>query len=196
MRVNTPLAIPLMILVVAGCGAAPVVESVDEPTPAGEKVPVSTEPVATLLDHPFSAEQIRDEWVEGFRLKVRRWTAGAEAFEEWTVVRADGETVDIEAVVRDADGTEVAEPSIRTSTWVQLRDHASFPADRATREPATRETPLGELEGWLYTVGEPSGEVVTEFFFAEDHPGAPVTVHVVKNGELVEVFEQIERHEP
>lgn len=58
------------------------------------------------------------------------------------------------------------------------------------------ETPLGELEGWLYTVSDPTTGTVTEFFFADGLPGAPVFVHVLKDGEIVEIFEQIERVRP
>jgi hypothetical protein len=40
------------------------------------------------------------------------------------------------------------------------------------------------LQGWFYTVGDSNGDTM---------PGAPVFVHVVNNGEVVEVFEQVER---
>ena len=192
MEKSTPCIVLLAALCVVACGTG----SEEVVTEATEAPPVKPEPVITLLERPFSAEQIRDEWVEGFRLKIRRWTPAAEAFEEWTVVGADADGVDIESFVFDGEGGVVTEPSTQRSSWVQLRDHASFPADRAKREAVTRDTFLGELSGWLYVVGDPSGEVVTEFFFAEDLPGAPVTVHVNKGGELVEIFEQIERMRP
>jgi len=192
MKMSTPCIVLLAVLCVVACGTG----SEEVVTEATEETPVKPEPVITLLDRPFSAEQIRDEWVEGFHLKIRRWTPEAEAFEEWTVVSADTDGVDIESLSFDGEGGVVTEPSTQRSTWIQLRDHASFPADRATREAVTRDTTLGELSGWLYVVGDPSGEVVTELFFAEALPGAPVTVHVIKGGELAEIFEQIERSRP
>jgi len=192
MKMPTPCIVLLAALCVAACGTG----SEEVVTEAREASPVKPEPVITLLERPFSADQIRDQWVEGFRLKIRRWTPEAEAFEEWTVVSADADGVDIESFIFDGEGGVVTESSTQRSTWVQLRDHASFPADRATREAVTRDTSLGELSGWLYVVGDPSGEVVTEFFFAEALPGAPVTVHVIKRGELAEIFEQIERSRP
>jgi hypothetical protein len=192
MKRSTSTIVLLAAVAVAACGGGPGTAGDGE----SEKPPEKPDAVATLLDHPFSAEQIRDEWVVGFTLKVRRWTPDAEAFEAWTVVGADGDGVDIESVVLDAGGNPVTDPTVQHSTWVQLRDHASFPADRATRETVTRVTPLGELSGWLYAVGDPSGQAVTEFFFAEDLPGAPVTVHVIKGGELAEIFEQVERSRP
>jgi len=175
-----------------GCGASPepaIAENVvDQPKEAGL--------VPALLDRPFTAEQIRDEWVEGFQLRVRRWTADAEIVERWTVVRTDADGVDIESVVLDQSGSVAGETNVQTSSWVQLRDHASFPADRATREAVSRETPLGELQGWLYSVTDGKSGTVTEFFFAEALPGAPVFVHVLRDGEIVEIFEQVKRHRP
>lgn len=192
MKYPAPGIVLLTVICLAACGTSP--EGPAEQV--AEEPPIKPDPVITLLERPFTAEQIRDEWVEGFRLKIRRWTPQAEAFEEWTVVGADADGVDIESVVLDAAGGATTEPTLQRSTWVQLRDHASFPADRGTRESVSRDTPLGELAGWLYVVGDPSGEELTEFFFAETLPGAPVTVHVIKGGELAEIFEQVERSRP
>lgn len=178
-----------------GCGATTDGVTAETVEPAVD-VPKEAGPVPSLLDHPFTAEQIRDEWIEGFRLRVRQWTPETEAVQVWTVVRADADTVDIESIEEgDEDGAE-GEGRIQTSSWARLRDHASFPADRATREMVSRETPLGDLRGWLYTVTDPKGGLVTEFFFAEAMPGAPVFVHVLRDGEVVEIFEQIERSRP
>ncbi|HSN54582.1 MAG TPA: hypothetical protein VLT32_07900 [Candidatus Sulfomarinibacteraceae bacterium] len=148
------------------------------------------------LETPFTAEEIRDEWVEGLEITVRRWTPSAEAFESWAVVAADNAGVDIAAVRVDADGAPVGEPAARHSTWAELRDHAAFPADLAVRERMFRETPLGRFEGWLYTVDDPSSGTVNEFFFAESLPGAPLQVRVLRDGEVVEIFEQVERSRP
>jgi hypothetical protein len=192
MKTSIRCIVTVAALFTAACGTG----TEEAATEATESTPARTAPVATLLEYPFSAEEIRNEWVVGFTLKVRRWTADAEAFETWTVVDADADGVDIESALLDPSGEPVSESAVQRSTWVQLRDHASFPADRATREAVTRDTPLGELGGWLYSVGDPSGGVVTEFFFADDLPGAPVTVHVLKDDAVVEIFEQVERSRP
>lgn len=181
--------------VALGCGASPEPATAESVETAAE-IPREAGPIPSLLDRPFTAEQIRDEWIEGFQLRIRQWTPKAEVLEVWTVVRADADTVDIESKAEGADDGAAGEGLVQTSSWVQLRDHASFPADRATREMVSRETTLGELTGWLYTVTDPKSGVVTEFFFAEELPGAPVFVHVLKEGELVEIFEQIERSRP
>jgi hypothetical protein len=187
-KMNGVLFVAAVTLALA-CGAS----TRTEDAPEAEESPREVAPLPALLERPFTAEQIRDEWVQGFRLKVRRWTPEVEIFEEWRVLEADADGVAIASVTMDAAGAVMEEAPAQRSTWVQLRDHASFPADRATREAATRETPFGELGGWLYTINDAASGVVTEFFFAEAFPGAPVFVHVIREGEIVEIFEQVER---
>jgi len=182
----------LVVVFAVACGAG----SEPDAVVAAEDTAKEVDPLPALLDRPFTADQIRDEWNEGFELRIRRWTPTAEIFEVWTVVSADADGVDIESKAVDATGAPIGEARVQTSTWAQLRDHASFPVDRATRDSVGRETPLGELQGWLYTVSDPSGGSVTEFFFAKTLPGAPVFVHVLSDGEVVEIFEQVERARP
>jgi hypothetical protein len=192
MKMTSTVLIGFWILCTCGCGANPD----PDPAPFVAVEPAARDAVPTILDRPFTAEQIRDEWIEGFELEVRRWTPAVEVFERWTVVRADDEGVDIRSEVVGDDGSPLRKSTVQTSSWVQLRNHATFPADRATREAVSRETPLGELHGWLYTVTEPATGLVTEFFFADGLPGAPAFVHVLRDGEVVEIFEQIERVRP
>ena len=47
-----------------------------------------------------------------------------------------------------------------------------------------RQIELGELEGWLYTVNHEDGRV-SEFFFADDYPGPPVSFSQTKDGETL-----------
>lgn len=169
-----------------------------QPQTNDDRPPTPAEDAARpgFLTPPFTAEQIRGEWVEGLELTIRRWAADAEALESWRVVQADADGVDIESTVRDGDGNVIRPTAVRHSTWTELRDHASFPADRATRERVTRDTALGDLDGWLYTVSDPDSGTISEFFFAVSLPGAPVYVHVFRDGELVEIFEQVDRRRP
>jgi hypothetical protein len=151
---------------------------------------------AGILPTPFTAEQIRAEWVEGFRLTMRRWAPSGEALERWRVVAADAEGVEIEFAVVDADGVVAGEPAIRRSSWTELRDHASFPAAAATRSRVSRSTALGELEGWRYAVTGPEAGTTSEFFFAESLPGAPVQMIAWQDGQKVFELEQLERVRP
>lgn len=186
---------PIALLVLAGCGPAPGPEAVAEPPPVA--TPEAVEPPLdaddpTILRRPFTAEEIRDEWVEGFTLKISQRTAGAEQLQRWRVVAADAEGVDIEYATLDPMGNVVDQPAVNRATWIELRDHASFKADRATREDTTS----GELEGWLYRVRDDDAGTVTEYFFARPLPGAPVWMRVTKDGQPVMEMRQLERHRP
>jgi hypothetical protein len=159
-------------------------------------VPLLDSEVDGMLPTPFTAEQIRAEWVEGFRLIMRRWALTGERLERWRVVAADAEGVAIEHATVDAVGAVVGEPATRRSTWAELRDHASFSTAVATRSRVTRSTALGKLAGWLYSVAGPEGGMTTEMFFADSLPGAPVHMTVWQEGEKVLELEQLERVRP
>ena len=148
------------------------------------------------LPTPFTADQIRDEWTPGLQLTMRRWTPDGDTFERWRVVAADQDGVDIEFATVDGDGSEVDEPVVRHSTWAELRDHASYPESKATRTREGRVTTLGDLEGWLYTVDDPDQGSVSEFFFADSLPGAPIQMTVRQGDRVVLELEQIARQRP
>lgn len=150
----------------------------------------------SILMRPFSAEEIRDEWVPGFRLLMRRSYPERTLIERWTVVSADEEGVEIEYATLLDDGSVEGEPAIVRSGWVELRDHASFSATHSTREWVNRETALGDFEGWLYRVAEPGAAVVNEFFFVPGLPGAPVQLHTLEGEETVFELEQTARLRP
>ena len=150
----------------------------------------------TILRRPFTAEQIHDEWVEGFALTMKAVTPAGESAEHWTVVAADDLGVEIERIAVDRYGEPLGEPSTEHSGWIELRDHATFPAATSRVEAVTRETELGALEGWLYTVDDPQAGTVTEYFFAADLPGAPVQMSVSRDGEVEMEMRQVERHQP
>jgi hypothetical protein len=151
---------------------------------------------ASILPRPFTAEQIRDEWVPGLIIDMRRQTPEGVVVQRWTVVAADAEGVDIEYAKLDEAGEPSEERQVQRSGWVELRDHAAFPADRSTLEEVTRETALGTLEGWLYTVRDAESGGVTEFFFARSFPGAPVYMRAEQAGKLVMKLTQIARSRP
>jgi hypothetical protein len=149
-----------------------------------------------LLPWPFTAEQIRDEMVVGFEAMVSTRTQGREELLRWRVVAADDEGVGIEFTPVDAAGEPVGDSVVQHSGWIELRNHASFPAERSSRKRTVRQTQLGELDGWLYTIVDEEVGSVSEFFFALDYPGAPVHMRVVRNGETVMEMEQLTRSRP
>lgn len=205
-----PAAVVSLIVLASACGGgASTPESAPGgTTPAGETAPAGEAATADadiaehldpddpmILRRPFTADEIRDGWVPGLSIDVRRATPDGEVLERWTVVGHDAGGADIEYRTLDADGNPTDEARTVRSPWTELRDHATFPADRATREAATRETPLGTLDGWVYVVRNENAGSVTEMFFAESMPGAPITVRTTRGDELLMEMSQLKRQE-
>jgi hypothetical protein len=181
------LLLLIALLLLTGCGGGPEqIASMDQPDPDDP----------SILRRPFTAEQIRDEWIKGFSIDMARRTPEGMHVERWTVVAADAEGVEIRYAALDAEGKPAAEGIVERSTWVELRDHASFPADSSTVETVTRDTALGPLEGWHYTVRDEAAGTVTDFFFASSLPGAPVQMQTRLNGQVVLEIAQVARHRP
>jgi hypothetical protein len=189
MRCGAALVL-LSVIPVFGCGArgAPV----EQP-----RVAVDLDPKRpVILERPFTAEQIRDEWVPGLRIMMRRTFPEKTVIERWTVVAADAEAVDIEYATIAEDGAIVGQPSVSRSTWIELRDHASFSAEHSTREWVSRSTALGDFEGWLYRVADPEAATTQEFFFVPELPGAPVEMRILEGHATVFELEQTARIRP
>jgi hypothetical protein len=162
--------------------------------PMTEVVEVGAE--GGFLERPFTADQIRDEWVPGLRILMRRSSPENQVTERWTVVASDDQGVDIEYATLDENGHVVDDPRVQRSTWVELRDHASFPAAYSTREWVARSTQLGDFEGWLYRVEDHDTGTVTEFFFAPELPGAPLQMKTVRGDTTIFELEQVARLHP
>jgi len=186
MRRTIPM-IAFLVVSLLGCGNG------DRPAEP-QQAAVDLDPEdPSILVRPFTAEEIRDEWVPGLRLLIRRGAPEEPKIERWTVVSADDEGAEIEYATIGEDGSVVGEARVSRSGWTELRDHAAFPAAYSSREWVRRSTPLGDFEGWLYRVADPSTTVVQEFFFVPSLPGAPVQMRIYEDRELVFVLEQIER---
>lgn len=183
----------------AACSGGPETAQLPEPTAAEVPAPAAPEASAEsadTLETPFTAEQIRDEWIEGLTVTMRRTSAGEARLERWRVVAADATGVDIEFAAVGDDGAVLGEPVTARSSWDELRDHASFPAAAASREWATRDTALGTFEGWLYRVSGEQPATIDELFFAATLPGAPVQMTTYEDGEPVSGLEQVARTRP
>ena len=189
MRRAASLALVFLLLTL-GCGNGD--ESATTPHPGADLDP--NDP--SILMRPFTAEEIRDEWVPGLRLLMRRNSPEEIRVERWTVVAADDEGADIEFATIAEDGSVVGEPSVVRSAWVELRDHASFPAAHSTREWVSSSTMLGEFEGWLYRVAEPNAATVQEYFFVPSLPGAPVQMRILEGETVVIELDQTARLRP
>ncbi len=183
------------VVLLWGCDAAPTPDATGPPEQAAAEEPgAQAEP--ELLPVPFTAEQIRDEWVEGLTLVMETRTPEGTTRERWTVIGADADGVDIEFTPLDAEGESSGEPKTERSAWTELRDHAKYPTTVASREQSTRDTALGQLDGWLYKVrGQATGSE-TEVFFATRFPGAPVEMIIAKDDDVALAMTQVERQRP
>ncbi|MEJ2581484.1 MAG: hypothetical protein P8127_07595 [Acidobacteriota bacterium] len=187
---NASKSILLVLCLAVGCGTG----DVPKAPPAA---PVDLDPAdPTILKRPFTAEEIRDEWIPGLRILMRRTTPEGTQLERWTVMAADNEGAEIEYAMIADDASVDGEPQVKRSTWVELRDHASFPAARSSRDWVSRSTPLGDFEGWLYRVEDPEAAAVQEYFFVPDLPGAPVQMRILEGEITVFELEQTARLRP
>ena len=170
-----------VLVAVLGCGGEQ----------AGEPVPPA--PAAETLEPPFTAEQIRDEWQPGLTIVFHFLFPDRQEWQRWTVVEADAETAVIQYLRLDGQGQPAGPPEHAPSRWVELRDHALFPAADARRERVSRETALGTFEGWLYTVNDPRAETTSSFFFADELPGAPLWMETRSGEQATLTLNQIAR---
>ncbi len=196
----TRLAAAVFVVLLSGCDAVPAPDAAPEASPVGAEPATGEAPAARpepgLLPMPFTADEIREEWVEGLTLVMHTKTPEGETRDRWTVVAADTEGVDIRFAPIDAAGNAAGEPRDERSGWVELRDHASYPADTASLEEVTRDTALGRLDCWLYRVRDDATGSETEVLFAKQLPGAPVEMRMSKDGTEIMEMLQVERHRP
>lgn len=196
--IRPSLALLAGLLTLWGCDAGPAPEAT-APAPPVETAEVAVAPEdldpdnPQILRRPFTVEQIRDEWQPGLTILMQTQAPQGGALERWVVLTADESAAEIEFTQVDQDGKPAGDPRVARSTWIELRNHATFPAASASREETTLETALGELEGWLYRVRDDNAGTVTEYFFARSLPGAPVMMRVLNNGQPVMQLAQIER---
>jgi hypothetical protein len=172
---------------------APATEAAAEEQAATEESPATD---STVVEPPFSADQIRAEWVRGLVVDVERKTPAGAGRERWTVRSATADGCEIEYATLDANGNVTGRPRVEKNTWVELQDHAAFPADSTQSSEIVRGTPLGILDGWLFTVSDEAAGTVTEYFFARAYPGAPVHMITLRGGNVVLELTQLERRQP
>ena len=184
------------VVVVGAVACAPEPPDAVELAPTEPPAPVVTPgPTVTpipMLDAPFSPEQIRDEWVVGLSIRLRRLAMDQESAEQWSVVDADENGCDLRFETFTEDG-ELTGRVVRHSSWVELRDHAVWPASIASRERGSHTTALGTYDGWWYEVYNDQSGTTTRLFFADELPGAPAWMRQTRDGETVMELEQVAR---
>ncbi|HEU4430090.1 MAG TPA: hypothetical protein VFT98_15115 [Myxococcota bacterium] len=147
-------------------------------------------PVPETLPVPYSADQIRERWVVGFRLETRTLAGETESLERTEVLAADAEQVSMRFEFLGADGEPAKPPQEFSAKWSELRDHALFEAAKATRERAECRSQLGTQPGWRYATSDANGDALS-MCFADAAPGPPVEHETRRDGKLLSRTEHI-----
>jgi hypothetical protein len=147
------------------------------------------------LPTPYSAEQIRAAWQPGLVVETRTVASSEQTIERLAVVSATTESVTIRRELLGADGSAREAAREFTATWPELRDHARFAAEGATRERAECRSGLGRMPGWRYATRDAKGEPVT-MCFADATPGPPVEYESQREGKLLSRTEHVRYERP
>lgn len=146
------------------------------------------------LPTPFTAEEIRSGCPDGRTTRQRVEADGRVVGYRTNVFRdgdADGATTETQEF--DADGVPTGPPSVGRTTWLAFQRHASFAADRTTREAVRLETPLGWRDCLHYQRSDPDGST-SDFWFALSSPGLPIRYRTVRDGRVAHEVVVIEDH--
>lgn len=154
-----------LLMTVAGCGAC-----ATTPTPASTTTSTSAPALAPI---PFRAAQLKEGNPQGqrYRWKVSGADGGV-VYKVFVFDAVDDRGATITARDEDEAG-QTLQAQTATSTWDELRLHASFPAERTTVEEKEVTVPAGTYLCQWYTVRGEDG-AVSHFCFVVDLPGPPV----------------------
>lgn len=144
---------------------------------------------------PFTAAEIRAGCPEGRLIRLRVEELGSDSTSrDIRFVRCDADGADQEFRQYDAAGRPIAEPLVRHSSWLELQEHASYPADSAGIDAAPLETPMGTLDCLRYTVTD--GDRREVLWFARSIPGMPVRTESYERDRLTYRMRMVENHLP
>ena len=136
------------------------------------------------LPTPFTADEIRDGCRPGRELRMRIERAGQDPIIRVVRYLVGDETTAIQETWEESvDGVTLREPEVHREMWLDLQDHASFPADSTVVADETIEIPAGTFACLRYTQTVDDG--TRTFWFAKDLPGQPVHWVIRAGGEAV-----------
>jgi len=152
-----------------------------------------------LAPFPYTPDEIRRANPPKTVLVHRMESAEGTFLQTMSFLRpADEQRTTIQIKRMNENGRTLSQPEESTATWLELRNHASFPAALTVRTQDQVETPAGKFDCWLYTVqsqGTPV-PVTARFWFAFDQPGPPVLYETEQEGRLVSRMVLLERRQP
>lgn len=129
-----------------------------------------------LAPTPFTAAEIRAGCPEG-RVSVVRHPDGLVAIR---FAEGDEEGAWIEDTPVDEEGRPAGEVERERSTWLELQEHAAFPAEHTTIDRVELLGPLDQRRCLRYRVRR--GDATLLFWFAVDLPGMPIRVDRCEGG--------------
>ena len=159
----------------------------------------SAAPAAELAPFPYTADEIRRANPPGTVLVYRMEGSGGAFVQTMTFLRAaEPGRARIQIRRMTEKGDLLAQPETTTSSWEELRDHASFPREATVRTEERIETPGGSFDAWLYTIRREEDDVPTtaRFWFAFDKPGPPVIYETEQAGEITSRMTLLEYRRP
>jgi hypothetical protein len=187
----------VLLALLTACGPkTPPVTGASQASEPAQAAP-SVDPAYGMAPTPFTTEQIRDSMPPGTHVRLRTEVEGMPTtIADWTVTVTDEATVTIEYVIEDEAGTVLSGPESQTSDWVELRDHAAFPAAQTTVTQATVTVPSGTFDTQLYTVqatDDDGNPVTRRFHFSPELPGPPVQFEEEQEGRTIVRMQLLER---
>jgi hypothetical protein len=137
---------------------------------------MASDPRRLRPDHlptPFSADEIRAGCQPGRTVRSLVIEPGKDPVIGVTrFVAADPEGGEQETWRETLEGQPLSEPVRRRSTWLELQEHASFPAATTERLEGEMDIPAGRFACLRYSHRE--GDQVRTFWFARSAPGMPL----------------------
>lgn len=164
----------IILLLMGGCAHrhAPPIEATIGGVPA--------EGDSLTLPTPFTPNQIRIGMPRGTHIRFEIGSLDqAPVVSDWRVLDATETDMELEESMVGPDGAPIGEAHRQRYTWVELCQHAAFPADKAVRMEAQVQTPHGTLPAWLYEVKSVDADgtpYIERYYFARAMPGPPVLV--------------------
>ena len=134
-----------------------------------------------LLPTPFTADEIRAGTASGRTIRLLVEEPEGERYERVShLTECDDEGATLERWRIAADGGIDGEVARARVTWLELQEHAAFPADRTSVSSETLELPIGRVECLRYDtrVDESADAAAARFWFSPVHQGMPVRYEV------------------
>ncbi|MFF2272791.1 hypothetical protein ACFVTX_10990 [Agromyces sp. NPDC058136] len=133
-----------------------------------------------LLPTPFTAAEIRAASGSGKTIRLEVELPDGDRFERVNrFTELDDEGATLSQWRLDGDGAVDGPVTSERVTWLELQEHAAFPAEHTTRGAEVLELPIGRVECVRFEVehGEEHANA-SRFWFALEHPGMPVRYEI------------------